>query len=235
MANAGRPGRSPRGLFLTLGILVVIVVIVVFTMDREEIVPEVVEHEEPSEVFIQPGVSATLGQKAPDFTLPDTEGVTHRLEDYLSPGRIVVLEWFNPDCPFVIKHHLSAKTMADLHSSLADHDAAWLAINSGAPGKQGHGLERNRRAIEEYGIRYPVLIDETGVVGMAYGAKTTPHMYVIDREGILVYAGAIDNNRSATVLGDVNHVREALDAVLAGTSVAVPETAPYGCSVKYPD
>lgn len=234
MANSVTPQRSKRGLYLTLAILAVIVVIVVLTMDRKEI-ETVITHEEPQVMIIQPGASAELGQKAPDFALPDTEGRIHRLSDHLSLGKIVVLEWFNPDCPFVIKHHVSARTMADLHSAHAGEDVVWLAVNSGAPGKQGHGLDRNRRAIEEYGIRYPLLIDETGVVGMAYGAKTTPHMYVIDREGMLLYRGAIDSDRSAGTLGEVNHVAQALDEIMAGRSVTVPETQPYGCSVKYPD
>jgi len=233
MTSSVTPQRSKRGLYLTLGILAVIVVIVVLTMDRREI-ETVITREEPPVMIIQPGASAELGQKAPDFALPDTEGRVHRLSEHMSPGKITVLEWFNPDCPFVIKHHVTGRTMADLRSEFAD-DVIWLAVNSGAPGKQGHGLERNRRAIEEYGIRYPVLIDETGVVGMAYGAKTTPHMYVMDRGGVLVYQGAIDSDRSAGTFGEVNHVREALNEVMAGKSVSVPETAPYGCSVKYPD
>lgn len=173
------------------------------------------------------------GTAAPDFSLQDTEGCRHQLGDYLAAGRIVVLEWFNPDCPFVIKHHQRYRTMTDLHARFAPHGVVWLAVNSSAPGKQGHGLERNQRAHQEYAMPYPVLLDPTGRVGQQYGARTSPHMFVISPGGTIVYNGAIDDNRSPTDLGETNHVAEALAAVLAGDPVAVAETRPYGCSVKY--
>jgi peroxiredoxin len=174
---------------------------------------------------------AKVGAPAPDFTLTDVEGNEHALSAY--KGKVVVLEWFNPDCPFVVKHHHHNKTMQEAYAAYKDTDVVWLAINSGAPGKQGHGLERNQRAVEEYGIEYPVLLDETGEVGHSYGATNTPHMYVIDVDGVLRYAGAIDDDRSARKPGETNYVRQAVDAVLAGEEVPTKETRAYGCSVKY--
>lgn len=175
------------------------------------------------------------GQKAPVFTLPDLEGKEHALATYLEQGKTVVLEWFNPDCPFIRKHHALHSTFADLASEYAERGVVVLAINSGAPGKQGAGLERNRKAKEEYGIAYPLLLDESGQVGLAYGALTTPHMYVIAPDGTLLYAGAIDDDRGAKELGKTNYVRQALDAHLAGKPVETTWTKPYGCSVKYGD
>jgi peroxiredoxin len=176
---------------------------------------------------------AALGKPAPDFTLTDTEGVPHHLADYIQEGKTVVLEWFNPDCPFVRKHHQKTDSMKNTYAYCKGKDVVWLAINSGAPGKQGYGLERNRKAIQDYGIQYPLLLDESGVVGKMYGAKTTPDMFVIYK-GNLVYEGAIDNNPSpAGDLGDRNYVREAIDACTAGKSVGTAKTRSYGCSVKY--
>jgi peroxiredoxin len=176
---------------------------------------------------------AEIGKAAPDFTLKDTEGHEHRLHDYLENGHIVVLEWFNPDCPFIKKHHAAHKTMNDLRARYAENGVVWLAINSGAPGKQGHGLEHNRKARESYGMEYPVLLDEQGTVGRMYGAKTTPHMFVIDSKGVLRYAGAIDDNRDVSKLGETNYVDAALAALVAGEEIAVKTSRPYGCSVKY--
>lgn len=171
------------------------------------------------------------GAKAPDFTLQDLDGKTYRLSELVADGKTVVLEWFNPDCPFVKKHHEKNKTM-EATSKAAGADVVWLAVNSGAPGKQGAGVDRNRKAREDYGIAYPILLDESGVVGRAYGAKTTPAMYVI-HDGAIVYAGAIDDNATPGTLGETNYVSDALAAVKAGKPVAVAETKSYGCSVKY--
>ncbi len=170
---------------------------------------------------------------ATDFTLRDLDGKEHRLSSYLEQGKTVVLEWFNPDCPFVKKHHLANKTMHDLAGTYRDRNVVWLAINSGAPGLQGHGLERNRTARKEYKIDYPLLLDESGQVGRAYGAKTTPHMYVIAPDRRVLYAGAIDSEKNPAKLGETNYVRAALEAVLSGQPVVPADTAPYGCSVKY--
>jgi peroxiredoxin len=173
------------------------------------------------------------GQPAPDFTLTDTAGHEHTLSQYTAKGHIVVIEWFNPDCPFIRKHHQHHTTMNDLYLAHAENGVVWLAINSGAEGKQGAGLERNRKAVEEYTMPFPVLLDTTGDVGRLYGAKTTPHMFVVAADGTVAYMGAIDDDRSADKLGGVNHVAEALAQLLAGDAVTTPATAPYGCSVKY--
>jgi peroxiredoxin len=174
---------------------------------------------------------AEIGKTAPGFTLTDLDGRQHRLSDYR--GKVVVLEWFNPDCPFVKKHHERTRSMAETYTSASEMGAVWLAINSGAPGKQGHGLERNKLAKEDYGIEYPILLDESGKVGKAYDAKTTPHMYIIDSNGTLVYRGAIDSTRDAQNLGETNYVRKALEELSGGDQVSAKETQSYGCSVKY--
>lgn len=174
---------------------------------------------------------AKVGEKAPNFTLTDTDGKTHSLSDF--KGKVVVLEWFNPGCPFVVKHHEKNKTMAELAAEFASKDVVWVAINSGAPGKQGHGLELNKEHKSKWGIAYPILLDEPGEVGRMYGARTTPQMYIIDKDGVLRYNGAIDNDPSVGTVGTINYVRQALNEVLAGETVTTPETRPYGCSVKY--
>ncbi|MEL7473546.1 MAG: thioredoxin family protein [Planctomycetota bacterium] len=178
---------------------------------------------------------AKVGEKAPDFTLTDTDGNTHTLSEVLAKEGVnaVVLEWYNPQCPFVVKHHKHNTTMADTYAAFQAKGVKWAAINSGAEGKQGAGLELNKEMKTEYKIAYPVLLDTDGKVGKMYSAKTTPHMFVINADGILVYAGAIDNNRSPRNAGDVNYVEAALNSVLAGETVEQAQTRPYGCSVKY--
>lgn len=178
-------------------------------------------------------MKAEVGDKAPDFTLTDLEGKQHTLSDYTEDGKIVVLEWFNADCPYVVKHHQRFDTMKSLSSKYADKGVVWIAVNSGRKGHPTTGVERNMKAAEGWSIDYPILLDETGKVGKMYEAKTTPHMYIIDAEGTLRYAGAIDNNRSPSTLGDVNYVDQALSQILAGETVTNSETRPYGCSVKY--
>ncbi|NVB41301.1 redoxin domain-containing protein [Pseudenhygromyxa sp. WMMC2535] len=134
--------------------------------------------------------TAKVGEPAPAFTLPQVDGEEISLSDFA--GKTVVLEWFNPDCPFVKYAHGEGplKTMAAEQTKAG---VVWLAINSGAPGKQGHGAERNREAAADWGLEHPILLDESGEVGKRYGAKTTPHMFVVDGEGKLVYAGGLDN------------------------------------------
>ena len=191
-------------------------------------------------IAAQPGMSeeikaAKVGEKAPNFTLTDLDGKNHELAKLLAQEdtQAVVLEWFNPGCPFVVKHHQINPTTATLARDYKKRGVKWIAINSGAPGKQGHGIETNKAHAEKWKIQYPILMDESGKVGRMYGAKTTPHMYVIGKDGTLVYAGAIDNNRSPRTVGDVNYVKNALDQHLAGETIAVNSTRPYGCSVKY--
>ena len=183
----------------------------------------------------QEKLGVTAGEKAPMFTLKDTEGEKHSLKDILAKEetKAVVLEWFNPDCPFVKKHHQNAKTMKDLAKKYEEQGVVWLAINSNYPGSQGSGVERNKKAVEEYKIAYPVLLEDDNKVAREYGAKRTPEMYVISKDGTIVYHGAIDSDRSARNMGEVNYVDEALKAHLAGETIANNRTQAYGCTVKY--
>ena len=178
---------------------------------------------------------AEVGRAAPDFTLKDTDGKEQQLSRYLAEKKTVVLEWFNPDCPFVRRHHEREKTMEQLFDRYGGKGVVWLAVNSGAPGKQGAGLERNIQARKDYGIAYPVLLDESGRVGRQYGAKTTPHMFVIRSDGVLAYAGAIDDDPRGEKekAQRKNYVGEALERCLAGKPPSPDHTTSYGCSVKY--
>ncbi len=187
--------------------------------------------EEKSEAL----ASAKLGSPAPAFELKDLEGNTVKLEQFA--GKTVVLEWFNPGCPFVQKSHTKG-SLVNTAEQAAKDGVVWLAINSGAPGKQGHGVEPNKEAVDTFSMKHPVLVDEDGKVGKAYGAERTPHMFVIDDKGVLVYRGAIDNSpdgegASASDGKLVNYVTQALSELAAGKSVSVSETEAYGCSVKY--
>lgn len=175
------------------------------------------------------------GAKAPDFDLVDTAGHHHSLQKYLAEGQVVVLEWFNPDCPFIVKHHKLHRTMDATFAAVKERGVVWLAVNSSAAGKSGHGAERNAKAVEEFGMTFPVLLDPTGATGKAYEARNTPTVFVIGRDGLVAYAGAIDDDPSPQVAGKTNHVAAALAAVLDGGKPAVAETKPYGCSVKYAD
>jgi peroxiredoxin len=176
--------------------------------------------------------AAKVGEPAPAFELKDTDGKTVKLSDY--KGKVVVLDWFNPECP-VCAGHYDAGTVQNLVKKYSDKGVVFLAINSGGKGKQGNGVERNAEAKKNWKITFPVLMDESGTVGHTYGAKTTPHCYVIDKAGTLVYAGAIDDGaeKHGGKIGKVNYVAKALDAVLAGETVSPAETKPYGCGVKY--
>ena len=176
--------------------------------------------------FCGVGLAAELGTKAPDFTLTDSSGKQHLLSDYA--GKIVVLEWINPECPFVQRHY-KEKTMTQTASEYAGKDVVWLAINSGSNAKPAD----MNKWIEQYGMAYPVLMDNSGQVGKAYGAKTTPHMFIIDRQGTLVYQGGIDDDPSGNKSNRTNYVTKALAEVTAGNSVSQAESKPYGCSVKY--
>jgi peroxiredoxin len=176
---------------------------------------------------------AALGAMAPGFALTDLDGVAVRLDDLR--GKTVVLEWFNPGCPFVKYAHGEDGPLRDLPAEAIEEGVVWLAINSGGPGKQGHGLETNQESRAEWDMDYPVLLDESGETGQRYDARTTPHMYVIDPAGVLVYAGALDNQPLGRLKGDAptNFVTEALADLSAGDAVGTPETKAYGCSVKY--
>jgi peroxiredoxin len=178
---------------------------------------------------------AKVGAAAPDFELGDLDGNKIKLASYR--GSVVVLEWFNPECPFVKKSHTKG-SLVDTAARHTKEGVVWLAINSGAPGKQGAGIEKNREGRETYKMTHPILLDEDGRVGKAYGAAHTPHMFVIDAKGTLVYRGAIDNSpdaegESASGGKLVNYVDSALAELAAGKTPSVSETEAYGCSVKY--
>ncbi|MDA7916704.1 redoxin domain-containing protein [Opitutaceae bacterium] len=188
-------------------------------------------------VFAVPtfAAKAKIGEKAPDFTLTDVYGETHALSDFA--GKTVVLEWVNPECPFVVKHYGSGN-MPQLQSAAASEDTVWLSINSGSPGAQGDfepaevksWLKKTGAAPAAY------LRDQDGIVGRLYGARTTPHMFVINPEGDLVYNGAIDSIPSANrrdLDRAQNYVKAALVAVAAGDHPVKSTSRPYGCNVKY--
>ncbi|MCZ6776738.1 MAG: thioredoxin family protein [Ignavibacteria bacterium] len=178
---------------------------------------------------------AEVDHPAPDFTLPDNSGNKHSLSDF--KGKFVVLEWVNYDCPFVRKHYRSGN-MPSLQKMYTKKDVVWLSICSSAPGKQGYFEtdELSERMKKEKAIPTAYLLDPDGKVGKTYGAKTTPHMYIVNPEGLLIYAGGIDNIAS-TDIDDIeeatNYVKEVLDAAMTGKEVPVKGSRPYGCSVKY--
>ncbi len=179
--------------------------------------------------------AAEIGKAAPEFTLTDTNGTEHSLSDF--KGKIVVLEWLNYNCPFVKKHY-SGGNMQGLQEKYTGKDVIWLSINST---KEDHNdyksAEDSNKATKEHNAKpTAVLLDADGTVGKAYGAKTTPHMYVIDKEGNLAYMGAIDSVKSTNpddIAGATNYVAAAVDALMAGEAVATAETQPYGCGIKY--
>ncbi len=182
-----------------------------------------------------PATSATVGAAAPDFELKDATGKTVRLADF--KGKHVVLEWTNPGCPFVVKHY-GSKNMQALQKDASAKNVVWLSVSSTA---KGHSDYLDPAALaakyKEWGsAQSAVLMDDAGAVGKAYAARTTPHMYVIAPNGNLVYAGGIDDKRSADpadVKDAKNYVRAALGESIAGKPVSTPTAAPYGCSVKY--
>ncbi len=184
-----------------------------------------------------PSASAApvVGEPAPNFTATDTNGVEHSLSDF--KGKTVVLEWSNHDCPFVVKHY-SVGNMQKLQAEATADDVVWLTIVSSAEGKQGNvSNEEANKIMEEAGAKSTArLKDESGEIGKLYDAKTTPHMFVIDKDGILAYAGAIDSDssfKSSSIESADNYVTAALASLKAGEPVKVASTKPYGCSVKY--
>lgn len=172
---------------------------------------------------------------APDFTLTDSNGQTHSLSDFR--GKYVVLEWVNFDCPFVKKHYVPGN-MQSLQKEMTGKDVVWLSINSSATGKQGSYSPSEVNQIMENSGAAPTayLFDTDGKVGKSYGAKTTPHMFVIDPEGKVAYQGAIDSIPSfdsADIPKATNYVTAAIASLMSGEAVSDASTTPYGCSVKY--
>ena len=173
-------------------------------------------------------VTAEIGKPAPDFTLKDQAGKEVSLSELR--GKIVVLEWFNAGCPVTQRHH-SAKspTMKTTANRYEDKSVVWLAVHSNSDGS----VERNAQAARKLGVAYPILDDSAGKIGRAYGAKATPHMFIIDKNGLLAYAGGIDDDPQGGKADATNYVAQALDELLAGTTVTTPKTRAYGCGIKY--
>jgi hypothetical protein len=180
---------------------------------------------------------AKLGEAAPQFTLKDLDGKDVALSGF--KGKVVVLEWFNPNCPFVNAAH----TQGPLVNAAARHmkeGVVWLSINSSGPGKEGNGVDKSRDGAARFNMPNPILIDEDGKVGHAFGAERTPHMFIVNKEGILVYHGPADNSpdgEGRSPIGGklVNYIDAALADLATGHPVAIPEAPVYGCHVHYSD
>jgi cytochrome oxidase Cu insertion factor (SCO1/SenC/PrrC family) len=176
-----------------------------------------------------------VGSAAPDFSLADAKGKMHSLSQY--KGKYVVLEWFNPECPFVKKHYGSGN-MQNLQKEYTDKGVIWLTIDSNATGTEGNLTPEEAGKITTSWKTHEtaLLLDPDGSAGQAYGAKNTPNMVIISPDGKIIYHGAIDSKATpnpADIPTSTNYVKAALDQSLAGKSVSTPETKPYGCSVKY--
>ncbi len=177
----------------------------------------------------------SVGKPAPDFEGVDTRGKTHRLADYR--GKALVLEWTNHDCPYVRKHYGAGNMQAQQREAAAQ-GVVWLSVISSAPGKQGHvsAARADKLTVSRDATPEAVILDPSGEIGRAYGAKTTPHLYIIDEAGTLIYMGGIDSITSANpndIPRATQYVRVALQELGAGKPVSKPVTRPYGCSVKY--
>jgi peroxiredoxin len=179
----------------------------------------------------QQSLAADSDRKAPDFTLSTFDGKPVKLSDYL--GKTVVLEWMNTECPFSMYHYKTNSTMVDLAAKYKDKNVVWLTINS-----TSHTTpQANLSFAKQYKIQSPILDDRSGKVGRAYGAKTTPHIFIINARGNIVYDGAIDNAPMGKVEGSdkyINYVDQALSEIINGKAVGISKTKSYGCSVKYP-
>ena len=184
---------------------------------------------------LQAAEAPRVGAPAPGFSLPDSHGKTHSLGEL--KGKYVVLEWFNPACPFVQKHYAS-QNMQQLQKQFTGEDVVWLTINSSAEGKDGYltPAEANKQMADWQMHPTALLLDPDGRVGHEYAATNTPHMYVIDPSGKLIYSGAIDNKPTADrddIKGATNYVQAALTEAMAGKPVTTPNSRAYGCSIKY--
>ncbi len=179
--------------------------------------------------------SPPVGSAAPDFSLTDAKGQTHSLSQY--KGKYVVLEWFNPECPFVKKHYGSGN-MQKLQEEYTRKGVVWLTIDSNAPGSEGNMTPEQAEKVAAAWKTHQtaLLLDPEGKAGRAYGAKNTPNMVVISPEGKIAYEGAIDSKATpnpSDIPNSTNYVKVALDESLAGKPVTTANTKPYGCSVKY--
>jgi peroxiredoxin len=173
-----------------------------------------------SDEGVEPGV------KAPEFSLQSQDGKTVKLSDY--SGKIVVLEWLNPGCPVVVRHY-KAKTMVTLADKYAEKGVVWLGINSSEMGTNAD----NKKFADTYSAKYPILNDASGSVGHQYAATNTPHMFIVGKDGKVLYEGAIDNDPKGSKSEKINYVQQALDEILSGKAVSTPKTKAYGCTVKF--
>lgn len=179
--------------------------------------------------------SPAVGSAAPDFSISDSKGKTQSVSQY--KGKYVVLEWFNPECPFVKKHY-GGGNMQKLQQEFTGKGVVWLSVDSSAPGKEGNLTpEQAEKKVAELKMHSTaLLLDPDGKAGQTYGAKNTPHMFVINPEGKLIYAGAIDSKATpnpADIPAATNYVKTALNEAMAGKTISTPSSRPYGCSVKY--
>lgn len=179
--------------------------------------------------FASEPAKAEIGKPAPDFKLKDINGTEHTLASLR--GKIVVLEWTNHECPFVKARAGKDKVLGKTYAELKSDNVVWFAINSS--NFANDRIEELKTWTTERGIEYPILLDADGKTGHAYGAKTTPHMFVIDQKGILAYMGALDDDARGNKTDARNYVVEAVEALEKDSTVATATTEPYGCSVKY--
>lgn len=191
----------------------------------------------PAAAHAASGMGPEIGKPAPAFTGTDSKGVKHSLADF--KGKIVVLEWHNDGCPYVKKHY-ETNHMQGLQKAAVDDGVVWLTINSSAEGKQGYfdAAGTNELIAKQKSAETARILDPSGEIGKLYGAKTTPHMFVIDANGVLAYKGAIDDKPTtdkADIEGAKNFVTAAIEELKAGKPVSEPVTPPYGCGVKYQD
>lgn len=214
---------------------VILVVLAVIVAGLAWAIAAKVAEADKTEKFANALSEPSIGSPAPALTLTDTKGKQHNLADY--KGKHVVLEWVNFGCPFVKKHYESGNMQATQKKAV-EKGVVWLSVCSSAEGKQGHmaAADWNEEIADRKLASTAVLIDESGAVGKTYGAKTTPHMYVVNPDGVLIYKGAIDDKPSTDkddIPGARNYVLAALDESMAGKPVSTASTQSYGCSVKY--
>jgi peroxiredoxin len=188
-------------------------------------------------LFTLAAFAVKVGDPAPDFTGTDSHGQSHKLSDYR--GKFVVLEWHNNGCPYTKKHYESGN-MQRLQKEWTGKGVVWFTVISSSPGTQGYVTadEENAYLGKMHAVPSAAILDANGAIGHAYGAKTTPHMFIINPQGQVIYNGAIDDRPTSDVSdinGAKNYVSEALQEAMAGQQVAVASTRPYGCSVKYPE
>ena len=188
-------------------------------------------------LFVASALAVKAGDQAPDFTGTDSHGQTHKLSEYR--GKFVVLEWHNNGCPFTKKHYESGN-MPRLQKEWTNKGVVWFTVISSSPGSQGFvtAEQENEYMEKMHAAPTAALLDPKGEIGHLYGAKTTPHMFVINPQGQVIYNGAIDDKPTpdpSDINGAKNYVSEALQEAQAGQPVAVATTRPYGCSVKYAD